>query len=106
MIFDSSAFNSLMSRHKEGDETTVVPRMRTLDQCAGYFKEQDPETTLTRYRIRQMVLNGTIPHVMCGKKYLVNLDKLIEYLSGPETAPEPEKKIEAKRLKVHRLVPN
>lgn len=106
MIFDSSAFNSLMSRHKEGDETTVVPRMRTLDQCAVYFKEQDPETTLTRYRIRQMVLNGTIPHVMCGKKYLVNLDKLIEYLSEPETAPEPEKKIEAKRLKVHRLVPH
>lgn len=84
----------------------MVPRMRTLDQCAVYFKEQDPETTLTRYRIRQMVLNGTIPHVMCGKKYLVNLDKLIEYLSEPETAPEPEKKIEAKRLKIHRLVPH
>ena len=84
----------------------MVPRMRTIEQCAAYFKEQDPATTLTKYRIRELVLNKTVPHVMCGKKYLVNLDKLIEYLSEPETAPEPEKKIEAKRLKVHRLVPH
>ena len=84
----------------------MVPRMRTIEQCAAYFKEQDPETTMTRYRIRTLIKEGTIPHVMCGTKYLVNLDKLIEYLSEPETAPEPEKKIEAKRLKVHRLVPH
>lgn len=80
----------------------MVPRMRTIDQCAAYFKEQDPETTVTSYRIRKMVLEGTLPHVMCGSKYLVNLDKLIEYLSGP--APEPEKKPEPKRYKIRRLV--
>ena len=48
----------------------MVLRMRTLDQCAVYFKEQDPETTLTRYRIRQMVLNGTIPHAEYYKQAL------------------------------------
>ena len=32
----------------------MVPRMRTLEQCAAYFKEQDPETTVTRYRIEQL----------------------------------------------------
>lgn len=80
----------------------MVPRMRTIEQCATYFKEQDPATTLTKYRIRKLVLNKTVPHVMCGKKYLVNLDKLIEYLSGP--APEPEKKPEPKRVKIRRLV--
>lgn len=80
----------------------MVPRMRTIDQCAAYFKEQDADTTVTRYRIRQMVLEGTVPHVMCGKKYLVNLDRLIEYLSGPE--PEPEKKPEPKRLKIRRMM--
>ena len=76
----------------------MVPRMRTLEQCAAYFKEQDPETTVTRYRIRQMVLNGTIPYVMCGNKYLVNLDRVIEYFTGPELKsekkPEQEKKLE------------
>ena len=80
----------------------MVPRMRTIEQCAAYFKEQDPATTLTKYRIRELVLNKTVPHVMCGKKYLVNLDKLIEYLSGPEQ--EPEKKPEPKRVKILRLV--
>ena len=80
----------------------MVPRMRTIEQCATYFKEQDPATTLTKYRIRKLVLNKTVPHVMCGKKYLVNLDKLIEYLSGLEQ--EPEKKPEPKRVKIRRLV--
>ena len=80
----------------------MVPRMRTIDQCFAYFKELDPETTMTRYRIKMLILEGAVPHVMCGTKYLVNLDKLIEYLSGP--APEPEKKPEPKRVKIRRLV--
>lgn len=80
----------------------MVPRMRTIEQCAAYFKEQDPETIMTRYRIRTLIKEGTIPHVMCGQKYVVNLDKLIEYLSGP--AQEPEKKPEPKRVKIRRLV--
>ena len=86
----------------------MVPRMRTLEQCAAYFKEQDPETTVTRYRIRQMVLNGTIPYVMCGNKYLVNLDRVSEYFTGPELKsekkPEQEKKLEPRRLKVRRMM--
>lgn len=86
----------------------MVPRMRTLDQCAKYFKEQDPETTVTRYRIRQVVLNGTIPHVMCGNKYLVNLDRVIEYFTGPELESEKkteqEKKLESRWLKVRRMM--
>ena len=77
----------------------MVPRMRTIEQCAAYFKEQDPATTLTKYRIRELVLNKTVPHVMCGKKYLVNLDKLIEYLSGPEQEPE-KKPVKNRRLVV------
>ena len=86
--------------------SVVVPRMRTLEQCATYFKEQDPDTTLTRYRIRQLVLDGTIPHVMCGNKYLVNLDRLIEYLAGPTLEPEkkPERSLEMSRLKGRRII--
>ena len=86
--------------------SVVVPRMRTLEQCATYFKEKDPDTTLTRYRIRQLVLDGTIPHVMCGNKYLVNLDRLIEYLAGPTLEPEkkPERSLEMSRLKGRRII--
>lgn len=61
---------------------------------------------MTRYRIRQLVLDGTIPHVMCGNKYLVNLDRLIEYLAGPTLEPEkkPERSLEMSRLKGRRII--
>ena len=42
-----------------------------------------------------MVLDGTVPSVMVGKKYLVDVDKLEAYLGGggtaqaPASAPEP-----------------
>ena len=62
-----------------------IPRMRTIQQCAAYFKEQDPGTSVGEWCIRQMVNQGEIPVVRSGRKILVNLDTLIEYLSGGET---------------------
>ena len=62
-----------------------IPRMRTIQQCAAYFKEQDPGTSVGEWCIRQMVNQGEIPVVRSGRKILVNLDTLIEYLSGEET---------------------
>ena len=40
---------------------------------------------LTEYRVRQMCINDQIPHIMAGKKYLINKDKFLSYLRG-ETA--------------------
>ena len=62
-----------------------IPRMRTIQQCAAYFKEQDPGTSVGEWCIRQMVNQGEIPVVRSGRKILVNLYTLIEYLSGEET---------------------
>ena len=62
-----------------------IPRMRTIQQCAAYFKEQDPGTSVGEWCIRHMVNQGEIPVVRSGRKILVNLDTLIEYLSGEET---------------------
>ena len=62
-----------------------IPRMRTIQQCAAYFKERDPGTSVGEWCIRQMVNQGEIPVVRSGRKILVNLDTLIEYLSGEET---------------------
>ena len=43
---------------------------------------------------------------MCGNKYLVNLDRLIEYLAGPTLEPEkkPERSLEMSRLKGRRII--
>lgn len=57
-----------------------MPKMRTIQEAAAEIKERDPNTAITPYAIRQMVLNGNLPHVKAGKKYLINLDVLERYL--------------------------
>lgn len=63
-----------------------VPRMRTIQQCAAYFKEQDPECGLGEWRIRQMVNREEIPVYRAGRRILINLDVLVDYLSGEGTS--------------------
>lgn len=59
-----------------------MPRMRTIQEAAKELRKTDPNTALTPYAIRQMVLNGTIPCINVGKKRLINMDILEHYLSG------------------------
>ena len=37
---------------------------------------------LTEYRVRQMCIHNQIPHIMAGKKYLINKEQFLRYLSG------------------------
>lgn len=37
---------------------------------------------LTEYRVRQMCINNQVPHIMAGKKYLINKDIFLRYLCG------------------------
>lgn len=60
--------------------------MRTLDECYTEIKKMDENTAISKYYIRQLALSGKIPVVMCGRKRLINLDALIEYLSSSGTA--------------------
>ena len=64
----------------------TLARMRTLDECYNEIKAMDKNTAISKYYIRQLALSGKIPVVMCGRKRLINLDALIEYLSGSGTA--------------------
>lgn len=72
-----------------------VPRMRTIEQCAEYILQKDPETMITKYRIRKLVKENKIKHLMCGRKILVDLDYLLKYMSEPS---EPEK-TEVKKIR-------
>ena len=56
--------------------------MRTLEECYNEIKAMDKNTAISKYYIRQLALSGKIPVVMCGRKRLINLDGLIEYLSS------------------------
>lgn len=63
-----------------------MPRIRTLAETYQYIKEIDNATAITPNALRRMVVSGQIPCVKAGKKYLIDLDVLFEYLKG--TRPE------------------
>lgn len=56
----------------------IVPKMRTIRETAN-------ETGLAYNYIRNLCLQNKIIYVRAGNKYLVNVDKLIEYLNTGNT---------------------
>lgn len=61
----------------------TLPRMRTISEAAAEIKATDPNTAITEYHIRQLALSGVLPRIKAGRKLLINLDTLIEYLQNP-----------------------
>ena len=61
----------------ENNEERIV--MLTIKEAAALVKG------LTEYRVRQMCINDQVPHIMAGKKYLINKELFLKYLRG-ETA--------------------
>jgi hypothetical protein len=62
-----------------------MARMRTQSEVMAYIKQQDPQTSLTPWALRNMILTGKIPSIEVGRKRLIDLDTLDRYLS-----PTPE----------------
>lgn len=64
-------------------ENRKIPQMRTINQAYQILKDADPESGISQYFIRQLVITGKVKHAMTGNKYLVNMDALVDYLSNP-----------------------
>ena len=56
----------------------IVPTMKSICECSQI-------AGLAKYHVRQLVLQDKIKYVKAGRKYLVNLESLIEYLNNGET---------------------
>lgn len=69
--------------------SNTLPRMRGISAAVLELKEMDCNSALTVHALRQLVLSGAVPSVRVGRKYLVDLNKLFEFLSGEQTAPTP-----------------
>ena len=52
----------------------TVPRMRCIKSAAH-------ELNISEYALRRWVKQGAVPAVYAGRKALINLDRLIEFLS-------------------------
>jgi hypothetical protein len=60
-----------------------MPKMRTINEAYNAVKAADPETALSPHRIRAFLLNGDIPCIKAGARYLLDLDTLEAYLKNP-----------------------
>lgn len=73
------------------NNTTITrvstPPMRGIKQAVSELRTTDPNTALTERALRRLVVSETIPSVKIGRKYLVNMDVLCDYLySGAQAA--------------------
>ncbi len=59
-------------------------RMRTITEAVAEIRAADPRTAFTEHALRRLIISGEIPHIMAGRKYLINLDALFEYLNGKD----------------------
>lgn len=60
----------------------MIPRMRTIKECMEEIKKADPNTAVREYFIRDLVNSNSIVHISAGRKTLINLDVLFEYLGN------------------------
>lgn len=66
--------------HQNTTRSTGKARMRSIPQALKAIKSLDPETAVTEHYIRKLCKNGTIKTLPDGKKQLLNLDELLEYV--------------------------
>ena len=55
----------------------IIPTMITIKEAAG-------QTGLSYDYIRKLCLQGKIVYVKAGCKFLINMEKLVEYLNNGE----------------------
>lgn len=63
-------------------KSNTIPRMRTVSKAVAEIKELDPNTDFTERALRRMIAQKEIPTFSVGNKKLINLNLLIEKLSG------------------------
>lgn len=65
-------------------------KIRSLKDALLHIKSLDADTGITINAIRILVVSGIIPSVKIGRKYLVNLDLVIEYFENTLSGTVPE----------------
>lgn len=60
----------------------MVHRMRTVSESVAAIQAMDEQSAVTANCIRSLCKEGKVHCVFTGKKILVDLDSLLDYLSG------------------------
>jgi len=74
-----------------------IPRMRTAQEVASELKKLDPGSRVSTYLVRRLIKTGKIPHILNGRRQLVDLDTALNYFSAggecPTSSPDGYGKI-------------
>ena len=66
--------NWLKAVDRTMSDTKALPKMCTIKEAAEL-------SGLSQYRLRTLCKERKITYVRCGTKFLINLDRLIDYLN-------------------------
>lgn len=59
-----------------------MPKLRLISEAYTIIKAEDPESALTMNGLRTLVKSGKVPSYKIGRKTLVNIDVLKNYLTA------------------------
>lgn len=76
-----------------------MARMRSIKSTIDYLKTNDPDTAVTEFWLRGLLHSGAVPYHKAGKRFLINLDALEQFLANPP-AEKPEEDIQTKIRRV------
>ncbi|MFQ8998360.1 hypothetical protein [Allofournierella massiliensis] len=61
-----------------------MKHMRTINGVIAAIHADDPNSALTPHWLRCLVLRGDIPSQRAGRKYLVAIEDVIQYIDSKE----------------------
>ena len=59
-----------------------MSRIRSIQDTLAIIKEEDPDTAVTEYMLRKMVIEGKLPSFKTGNKRLLDVDVVKRILYG------------------------
>lgn len=59
-----------------------MAKMRIIKDIFEEIKKNDPDTAITLCGLRRMVQTGVIPSVQVGRKRLINVETVMDYLNN------------------------
>ena len=57
-------------------------KIRTINQAVKELKKEDPDCNIGYSTLRNLIMQGALPKVRSGTKYLIDLDKIKEVFDG------------------------
>lgn len=59
----------------------TLPRIRSMRKAYDEIVANDPETSISYYHFRHLVITGVIPSVKSGQRYLLDMDNVVKAFS-------------------------